>query len=111
MKNVMLGCLATLFGLALAPAVQAQYYRPITNPYNRPAISPYLNLARPGSAGVNYYGLVRPQLDTYAALGQLQQQELALRAGASGLDPNSPFLMTGHATRFGNYSHYFFSQG
>src|SRR5688500_5946104 len=41
----------------------------------RPAFSPYLNLLRPAnSPGVNYYGLVRPQLVAQQQFGAIQQQ-------------------------------------
>jgi hypothetical protein len=49
-------------------SVQAQliYQRPITNPYQTPVFSPYLNLFRGGSPGLNYYGIVRPQEQFYS---------------------------------------------
>ncbi len=42
-------------------------------PNTGPAVSPYLNLLRRGtSPGVNYYGIVKPQLDMQNALRGLQ---------------------------------------
>jgi hypothetical protein len=61
------------------------------SPYSRPAYSPYLNLLRTGALpGINYYGLVRPELDFRIGLGQLQlqanqtQQALTDLRGLSG---------------------------
>ena len=55
-----------VLAIVAAGSVKAQgpYQRPQTNPYGTPAISPYLNLVRPGGAGMNYYNLVRPQVET-----------------------------------------------
>ncbi len=71
--------LFVLCGLALASpeACFAQvgqigsYSRPRTNNY--PTVSPYLNLARPGQAATNYYGIVRPQVEANQAFQQIQQ--------------------------------------
>jgi hypothetical protein len=113
MKNLLLACLAGLLGLGLGERAEAQIYNPpATSPFYRPPVSPYLNLALPGSAGLNYYGLVRPQLATNAALGQLQAQQQAL--GASLAATNDPYAVgpvTGHSTRFFNYSHYYGNRG
>ena len=102
--------------LATADRAQAQvFYQPQTNPYGQPAISPYLNLTRPGNPAVNLYGLVRPQQDVNRQLQGLQQQQHALMAqlGAGSEDdvtvPN--YAITGHATVFFNYSHYFGQAG
>ena len=44
-------------------------------PTARPGVSPYLNLLRSsGSAGANFYGLVRPQQQNQAAIAGLQSQ-------------------------------------
>src|SRR5262249_56944980 len=70
---VALATLCTL-GLLAGGQAQAQYsLRPgIGGGYTPPpAFSPYLNLARPGSPTLNYFGLVRP--------------ELAFRSGILGL--------------------------
>jgi hypothetical protein len=55
-----------LFAIAGGQA-SAQY------PYQRPPLSPYLNLARPGGA-FNYYGLVKPYEDYTKTVSGLQQQ-------------------------------------
>src|SRR5687767_4630019 len=75
----------------------------------RPAFSPYLNLARRDvPAGVNYYGLVRPQLAAQANIQQLQQQIAGLQQGGGvqpgdlpgAADPRLP--TTGQPTYFLN---------
>jgi hypothetical protein len=73
-----------------------------------PPYSPYLNLARPGgNPAVNYYGLVRPQLDMTRTVqglqGQLQsaQQSIMAQQSADGV------LTTGHPIFFMNYGGYF----
>ena len=79
--------------------------RPLTGA-NTPAVSPYLNLVRPGtSPAINYYGLVRPQADFLNSVQALQaqfgyaQQAAGLQAGEAGT--------TGHPAFFLNYSAYF----
>jgi hypothetical protein len=43
-------------------------------PFGRPAVSPYINLARPGTnPAIEYYGIVRPQLGFYNTVQGLQQ--------------------------------------
>jgi hypothetical protein len=51
---------------------------PYPSPFNRPVVSPYVNLARPGPAAINYYGLVRPQLDFRSSMQNLQGQVTTL---------------------------------
>ena len=82
---------ATVFAVAVvvlgAGRAQAQAPPP-------PGYSPYLNLARPGNAGINYYGLVRPQMEVRNDLLQLQRNTTRLQTDltqATGAD-----LATGH---------------
>ena len=96
-------------GSALA---QGPYQRPPTNPYGTPAISPYLNLVRPGDVGINYFNLVRPQVETNNALQQLETANLHTAAlQADILDPNRRIGDTGHTTRFMSFSQYFQNVG
>lgn len=97
-------------GLTQAHAQIGSYNRPQTN--NRPAVSPYLNLGRPGSAAINYYGLVRPQIQTQQALQTLQQeitdsQGMNAFGGPQQGIPNDQLPITGHQVTFQNTSHYF----
>jgi hypothetical protein len=112
MKNgVMASAVLGLWSL-LAPAAWSQggYVPPPTSPFPQQPLSPYLNLLRPGNSAINYYGLVRPQQQFYSSLQQLQQQVQAPVNTVIVADPNA-FPITGHPTRFLNYSHYFFNQG
>ena len=79
----------------------------------RPAFSPYLNLTRQGAnPALNYYGLVRPELQFRQSIQNLQgavstnQQALGeLQGGAGGP------AATGHPTQFLNYGGYFLNSG
>jgi len=117
---------AALAALALLPtwgpgraSAQGVYVRPSlypNNPYLRGPVSPYLNLARPGTpAGINYYGLVRPQIDTGRALQAFQQELLPLASGLNaapfqqmqpGVQP-SDLPTTGHPVQFYHYGTYY----
>jgi hypothetical protein len=99
--------LAVAAVLVLGSAAKAQapgQYRPGSSP----AYSPYLNLLRPGNPATNYYGLVRPQIDTANSINALQQQYNSLRS-----DINAPIEQvmapptTGHGAVFMSYSRYF----
>jgi hypothetical protein len=86
---------------------QFTYQRPQTNAMGSPVVSPYVNMARGGNAAVNYYGLVRPQLDTTRSLQQLQQQVLVNQTPGGQVEQNNATSMTGHAVQFFNYGNYF----
>jgi hypothetical protein len=90
-----------------APAQVLGQYTPPYNPYARPPLSPYLNLNRGGVPAINYYGLVRPQLQTERFI---QQQEI-LAAQTPAAAPATVVYATGHPTRFMSYSQYFMSTG
>ncbi len=99
---VLVGCLGT----ASQALGQTGYNRPVTSGLSRPTTSPYLNLLRSGSSALNYYNLVRPEFEfrnAYQGLqGQLTQQQNVVRElSEEGLP------VTGHATLFQNYSHYY----
>lgn len=115
MKHAYATWLAAL-GLAACyagPAQAQQLPRPQQNQFQRPAVSPYLNLARPGNPGVNYYGLVRPQVDFNQQLQYLQQNQL----GANNLvdelaaQDGYGYSFTGRSTAFGNLGRYFSTPG
>jgi hypothetical protein len=98
--------LAVSSGPALAqPPVPGGYSRP-------PAFSPYLNLARGGSAALNYYGLVRPELQFRQSLLNLSnnvaanQQAIGDVSAGLGATP-----LTGHPTQFMNLGGYFMNNG
>lgn len=83
--------------------------------YNRPTVSPYLNLARSDSGGFmpNYHTLVRPALNRRqeqarqsAHLARLDQQVQQVREDTQRAVQNGEFI-TGHPTRFMTYLHYY----
>jgi hypothetical protein len=70
-----------------------------------PGYSPYLNLARPGNPGMNYYGLVRPEVEFRNNLQQLQRNTARLQTDlgqATGGD-----LSTGHPSAFMYFGGYY----
>jgi hypothetical protein len=86
---------------------------PVPGGYSRPpAFSPYLNLNRGGSPAINYYGLVRPEIQFRQSLLHLSNDvaanQQALGSGNPGLN-DMPF--TGHPTQFMNLSGYFMNNG
>src|SRR5579871_3196891 len=88
-------------------AIRTQLGVPPVNPYQGPALSPYLNLFRRDTLpAINYYGIVRPQFDTNASIQQLQEQSLQTRqevtTEAERLAPT-----TGHPVQFQNQGAYF----
>jgi hypothetical protein len=90
---------------------RAQFYRPQPGPVIpvRPAVSPFLNLFRPGTnPAINYYGLVRPEIEFRGSIAGLQQQVGTLGA-ATTLEAQAaaPLPTTGHSVAFGNYGGYF----
>jgi hypothetical protein len=97
--------------LGAAHSAPAQY--PYNNPYNRPYVSPYINLLRAGSSpGVNYYGIVRPEVEFRSGINQLQQQtqlNQQLITGLTGANPGP--LTTGHPVGFQNHLTYFQNLG
>jgi hypothetical protein len=106
--------------LALSPGrASAQFLQPPpsfgqmpANPLGIQQFSPYLNLQRTNSPGINYFGLVRPQMQTQQSLMQLQQQQSLLEqqtaAGLTAVNGLGGLPMpTGHQVQFMNYSHYF----
>lgn len=94
-------------GLAQPPVPGAR------GPETRPPFSPYLNLARPGaSSAVNYYGLVRPQLQFRQAVQNLQSDVTANQQAIGGLHSGAGGMPgTGHPTVFLNYGNYFLNSG
>ena len=82
--------------------------QPPQNPLGTPSFSPFLNLGRGGNPAMNFYGLVRPQLQTQQSLQQLQQQQALLQTGLLGAQTATALPLTsGHETYFVNYSHFF----
>ena len=71
-----------LVGLSPLAAGQASAQAPGA----APGVSPYLNLLRQGnSQALNYYGLVRPQVEFRSGIQQLQQQGNTQQAELAGV--------------------------
>ena len=80
------------------------------NPALRPAVSPYINLTRQGaSGGVNYYGLVRPDIQFRSGILQ-NQREIATNQQALSNLAATP-LTTGHHAGFMTQWRYFMNTG
>lgn len=128
MSRFWFGIPAAAFLLWLPGIASAQYRGPnlSTNPaanvynkaiYDRPTVSPYLNLLRPqGGVGVpNYQSLVRPELQQRRTndiqgrqINQLQNK-VNQSYGGGGAANGAPqeIRATGHVTRFMNHSSYY----
>ena len=96
--------------MASAAPLWAQGLGAPGNPANRPAVSPYINLLRGGSSGgVNYYGLVRPEIEFRGAIQRNQQQIAASQQSYSEL--TAGLSTTGHPTRYMTHWNYFLNNG
>jgi hypothetical protein len=105
----LLAFLASASGWCPTASAQVPFNRPTVNPFNPPVVSPFLNLNRGGNQAINYYGLVRPQLDTAAGLQQLQRQQQVL-AQTPTPETVGGIPVTGHPAQFMSFSHYFNSR-
>jgi hypothetical protein len=88
------------------------------NGLTHPAVSPYLNLNQGGNQGINYYALVKPQINTAKQLQtlqtQIQQQQLMPQLGAAAVEDDglmANYAVTGHPSGFFNLSHYYGQAG
>jgi hypothetical protein len=83
-----------------------------------PTFSPYLNLVRGGSSpAINYYGIVRPEIQFGNSLYQLGVQQDLLQGQQNALSQQntlaaySQLPTTGHASGFMTQSRYFMTNG
>jgi hypothetical protein len=73
-----------------------------------PAFNPYMNLLRRNNPTyLNYYGLVRPQLEFRQSIQGLRQDLGATQAQTQQLQGEAALPATGHSTSFMNSSRYF----
>jgi hypothetical protein len=105
------GAVALLLAGLSAGRAQAQVVGPRVGALSTgPTFSPYLNLLRnPNSPTLNYYGLVRPQVQTYAGLRALQQFALSQGTSTPAAGAADDTLVTGHVAVFMNTGGYFMS--
>jgi hypothetical protein len=103
----LLAAAAAVVVFATAQAAQAQYVPPRVSPYMNNGVSPYVNLLRGGNPAVNYYGLVRPELQGQMAIQQLQEQVARPQLSVVAPPTNQVQSVTGHTTRFMQYGQYF----
>lgn len=117
LQLLVFGCLGLAANTALAQLDPAgsMYYNQL---YNRPTVSPYLNLLNPVAAAnsvPNYFTLVKPQLEQRAALTQQQSEISRLNRQVStprrGRQQQSQVRSTGHATQFMFYGPYYRQMG
>ena len=108
----LLACSLAVF-LVVPAAASAQGFGPsrydfntrqVQGPLNRPTFSPYLNLLRNDNYALNYYGLVRPELDIRANENRLESNlsrlddRLTKQQNYSG--NTSQFGRSGHRSQF-----------
>ena len=102
-------CLLALLGL-LAPAGPPQANA--QGPAQRPAVSPFLNLNRRGtSPALNYYNLVRPEVEFRNSAQQLQQQITNNQQAISGLQAAQGLRATGQRAQFMTHTRFFMTLG
>lgn len=116
MKHTLLGsAIAVIATLSLAAGdLSAQPPVPGGGQFSRPpAFSPYLNLLRSGgSPALNYFGLVRPEMQFRQAIQTLNADVSQNRQLIGNMDPTGSGLpFTGHPTQFMNLGGYFMNSG
>ncbi len=104
--------LGMVVGLLVGGSIaRSQNLRPgIGQPVN-PPYSPYLNLLRRNTPTyLNYYGLVRPELEFRGGIQNLQGEVFTNQQGIADLRSRiGDMAITGHPTRFLNTGNYFLS--
>jgi hypothetical protein len=99
--------------LGTAHAQVGNYGRPYPGPGSQPALSPWLNLVRPGNPAVNLYLGVYPEFERRAAEVQFGTAISDLERRVGGLqglyeeDLLTGLPPTGHGAVFNSYAGYF----
>ena len=108
LSRLFLGAVFALAALiASGDGLQAQPGAP-----GRPAFSPYLNLLRPGgSPALNYYGLVRPEINTRQSVQSVQSSTVANQRSIGDILNGAELPATGLTSQFLNHNAYFLNQG
>jgi hypothetical protein len=80
-----------------------------TQPYSPPVVSPYLNLLNRGNPAINYYGIVRPEVQDQQQLQRLQFGLARTNAVIEAAATTTPSLLptTGHTVGFMTQASYF----
>lgn len=113
------GLAAGLLLVSATPA-KAQYFHSYSSPLSQqyaspyasrpPSVSPYINLIGRNPV-VNYFGIVRPQLEVRQIQMQQSQAIQTLGRQLPGAESKSPDVWnlpkTGHTSYFMNFSHYY----
>jgi hypothetical protein len=85
---------------------------PVPGGNRPPAFSPYLNLFRGGSPAINYYGLIRPELQFRQAIQSLNNDLTSNQNAINNLESGLGVVTTtGHPTQFMNLGGYFMNSG
>jgi hypothetical protein len=75
-------------------------------------VSPYLNLFNGGnSPAINYFGIVRPQIDFRNSLMMMQQQIAMGDQSMADMANSMTMLTTGHPSLFMSHRKYFLNTG
>ena len=81
-------------------------------PYQSPPVSPYINLGRPQiGPAIDYYGIIRPQLDLRQNLQGLQQQVNTNEQTLGSITEPRAISPTGVAANFNTQYRYFMNRG
>jgi hypothetical protein len=100
---------------ALVLIAQGHAQAQVRNPASRPPVSPAINFFRNDNPTfLNYYGLVRPQADTYNNLQQIQQQVTTNRQAITQVEEGgvtSALPATGHSFGYNTHLSYFMNNG
>jgi hypothetical protein len=81
-------------------------------PGQRPPVSPYINLGRPQLApAIDYYGIVRPQLDFRQSLAGINRQVTTNELAIGSLAESRVLPPTGVAGNFNTQYRYFMTRG
>jgi hypothetical protein len=93
-------------------SVGSSYQRNPGIPFQRPAVSPYLNLFNGGTnPAINYFGIIRPQIEFRNSLLQMQQQIAMGEQSTSDLATTLGMVTTGHPSFFMSHRKYFQNVG
>jgi hypothetical protein len=123
-KGTVMASIAMLVTFS-ANSGRAQGPYPPTSPYSRPPVmggygpygpyspglNPYLNLIRPGSPAINYFGGVLPERERRLFQQEFGQTLLDVEQRGAAAPEAEDLLLTlqstGHPTQFGYYGSYF----